>query len=76
MKIYVLTREHNDYDQYGAYFVAAFKELPTAERLREKIFDDDGSAIDDATADQILRGGGRTDWKENVWWNMNEVTIA
>lgn len=28
-KIWVLTREHNDYDQHGAYFVAAFIKKPS-----------------------------------------------
>lgn len=36
MKVYVLTSEYNDYNQYGAYFEAVFKEYPTPEQL-EKI---------------------------------------
>ena len=31
MKIFVLTREINQYDQDGAYFVAAFAQKPTRE---------------------------------------------
>jgi len=33
MKIYILTREINAYDQDGEYFVAAFRDKPTSDEL-------------------------------------------
>ena len=33
MKLYIVTREENQYDQYGEYFVAAFTKKPTKEQL-------------------------------------------
>lgn len=33
MKIFILTQEYNAYDQYGAYFIAAFRTRPTFEQL-------------------------------------------
>lgn len=29
MKLYIITREENEYDQYGEYFVAAFTKRPS-----------------------------------------------
>lgn len=39
MKIYIITAEINDYNQYGNYFVCAVKDLPnlTYEQLNKKI---------------------------------------
>lgn len=33
MEVWVLTEEVNDYNQYGEYFLAVFKEKPTLEDL-------------------------------------------
>lgn len=33
MKVWVLTSQVNDYDQYGEYFEACFKEKPTPTQL-------------------------------------------
>ena len=33
--VWILTVEYNDYDQYGEYFVAVFKDKPTAQTLME-----------------------------------------
>lgn len=32
--MWVLTREYNNYDQHGEYFVAAFKEKPTFAQMK------------------------------------------
>lgn len=77
MKVYILTRQHNDYDQYGEYFVAWFPERPTATDVKLAILKDDESAVDDATAEHILSGGGRRDaLNENVWWHLRLVPSA
>lgn len=31
--MWILLREHNEYDQYGEYFVAAWKEKPSEDTL-------------------------------------------
>lgn len=69
MKIYVLTEEHNDYDQYGEYFVEAFETKPTKEQLSETI-----KRNDDKLLDHILNVGGRQGF-EDVWWYLNEVEL-
>ena len=33
MNVWILTREENDYNQYGEYFEAAFASKPTPEQL-------------------------------------------
>jgi hypothetical protein len=44
--MWVLTREENEYDQYGHYFVAVFEDYPSPERLQETIgFDRDDAHI-------------------------------
>jgi hypothetical protein len=35
MKIFILTQEYNAYDQYGEYFIAAFRTYPSLEQLSE-----------------------------------------
>lgn len=37
--VYILTREHNDYDQHGAYFEAVFSKQPTSETLAKYFAD-------------------------------------
>jgi hypothetical protein len=33
MKVFILVEEYNAYDQYGSYFVEAFRNYPTFEQL-------------------------------------------
>ncbi len=75
MKAYILTREHNEYDQYGEYFVAWFNNLPTVTEVLTAVESDDGSKIDDALAAHIIAGGGRQN-VENVWWHLKQVPSA
>lgn len=35
MKLFIVTREVNEYDQFGEYFVAAFTYMPTQLELSE-----------------------------------------
>lgn len=37
MKVWVLTREENQYDQYGEYFDAVFSTKPTVEQVMEHV---------------------------------------
>jgi len=70
---YILTREHNDYDQYGKYFVARFDRLPSIIDIQNAIARDDCSIVDDELAAHILTGGGRRK-DENVWWYLTKYT--
>ncbi len=63
--LWVITREENQYDQYGEYFVAAFSEKPTLDNLI-RLF---GDII---LAKHILKGGGRM-ILEDTWYNLKRV---
>lgn len=65
MSIWVLTKEYNDYNQHGEYYVAAFKEKPSTEMIKTII-----NCSDDMAA-WILSGGGR-EGIEDVWYNLIE----
>lgn len=76
-KIWVLTRTHNDYNQHGDYFVAAYKNLPTIQQLTEAIVTNCGpgrgiNLID--YAPHVQKGGGRLG-VEDVWFNLNPVDL-
>lgn len=66
--MWILTEEYNDYDQHGEYFVAAWNEKPTLEKLREihwlELFSDE-------TLNKLLAGGGR-EYNEYQWYNLHE----
>jgi hypothetical protein len=75
--MYVLTREHNQYNQYGAYFVAAFEEKPT-HKMMKKIIKKDGFDClfpeKNELIEHILTGGGRIAM-EDVWYNLEEISF-
>ena len=75
MKVWVLTREINQYDQDGAYFETVFAEKPTvkvvADYLTGKVHMRDVMAAL-ALCEHIVAGGGRID-SEDVWFNLEEV---
>lgn len=80
-KVWVLTREHNDHDQHGEYFVAFWFTKPSITQLA-KFFsnsDKDGFApsnrsVMDAVAflTHLLEGGGRRG-VEDVWFNLTNT---
>lgn len=67
--VWVLTRELNAYDQYGAYFVAVFGSKPTAQALREFIL------YDDAVIDHLLVSGGGRRGVADEWFHLEEHQI-
>lgn len=75
--VFVLTREVNEYNQEGAYFVAVFAERPSVGALAEvlKGYNVPGnlmSAI--ALLERIRNGGGRKD-SENEWFVLEAVEL-
>lgn len=65
--VFVLTREINEYDQEGSYFVAVFGTKPTRKQL-EKV------NVPPQFVDHVLRGGGRIDI-EDEWFYLEEYNL-
>lgn len=65
--VWVVTREHNEYDQHGEYFVAVYLKKPNFHQLKKLLPDED-----DVTIGKLTRGGGRHRY-EDVWHNLREV---
>jgi hypothetical protein len=66
MTVWILTREENQYDQYGEYFVAVYANKPTKEQLRKV-------RVYEHALDWVLdNGGGRKDI-EDTWWYLTEM---
>lgn len=64
-KVWVLTEDYNDYNQYGEYFVAVFFTLPTHEELI-------AVGVHEDMCEHVLSGGGRIKY-EDRWYNLSEV---
>lgn len=67
MKVWILTMELNRYEQYGEYFIKAYKNKPTREQLL--VAED---SINENNVDWILAGGGRENI-EDIWFKLNEI---
>lgn len=76
--VWVLVRHHNDYNQYGEYFVDVFDEKPTVrtlvkywrEHMSAEYYPSQGDEI--AALEFFLHlegGGGRRD-NEDVWFEV------
>lgn len=65
--VWVLTEEHNAYDQYGEYFLKAFINKPTAGDIAKVLEIHHNSGV----VKHILNGGGRIEW-EDIWWWLRE----
>ena len=68
MKIWILTSEYNDYNQYGTYFIKAYKDKPTINALQEYI----GRTVE--YCEHVLSGAGRVGC-ENAWFYLKEEEI-
>ena len=72
---YVLLREHNEYDQYGSYFVAWFSNAPTETEIVDALKNDEycnntGDLM--SLAKFIVEKGGRKK-SEDVWFTLKKV---
>lgn len=65
--MWILTREINDYNQDGQYYVKAFINKPSREELKKY------GIIEESYIDHILNGGGRED-NETEWFYLIEET--
>lgn len=76
-KVFVLTREHNDYNQYGSYFVAVYETQPSiealAEALKHKV--NPHSIMEAVTLLAHVRAGGGRQGDENEWFNLEQVDL-
>ncbi len=76
-KVWVLTREHNDYNQYGEYFVAVFAQQPSVMQMAEALRGHrDAADVMAALAlvEHVRAGGGRRG-DENDWFNLEQVEL-
>lgn len=65
--VWILTEEYNQYDQYGEYYLAAFKDKPTVEQLMK-------FEMNKETALHVQNGGGRIKY-EDQWFNLKEEEL-
>lgn len=68
MNVWILTSEHNDYDQHGEYFLEVFKDKPTIEQLAVSL-NMEINEFTSETLSHILRGGGRRDKNFHDFYN-------
>ena len=61
----MITKEYNQYDQYGVYFVAAWTYKPSLEEIKITL------SCGDEEAEHILNGGGRQEFDQE-WYNLFE----
>ena len=67
MKVWILTTEYNEYDQYGEYFIAVFSQLPSVRDLASFTIPAD-------QCEHVRKGGGRIA-AEQQWWFLREHKI-
>ena len=82
--IWILTRSHNDYNQYGEYFVGAFMHRPTKQEIFSIVnppypgcngtkitpqYDPEDKNVDEFLT-HIINGGGRQR-VENDWYELD-----
>lgn len=70
-KVWVLLSEYNEYDQFGCYFLAVFKEKPDNQQLKEIL----PGAHESVILNLISHGGGRQG-VEDIWYHLKEVEFG
>ena len=69
--MWVLTREHNEYDQYGAYYVMCWDHKPSEHELLWIMAHEEMGGW---SLKHLMKGGGRTKQLEDIWYNLEEET--
>jgi len=67
--VWIITEEFNQYDQYGEYFVCAFKTKPTVEELV-------GAGFDLSEAEFLQSTGGGRIGTEDSWYSLREIPFG
>jgi hypothetical protein len=81
MKAWVLTREINEYDQDGEYFVAVFRSKPSILDIVKTLGWNGVKTIGDINPveknfiEHILAGGGRRA-NEHEWYHLRQVEYS
>lgn len=65
--IWVVTKEVNDYNQHGDYFVGIFINKPEFKHLKQLLPNEPNDTIG-----KLIRGGGRKNF-EDVWYTLFEA---
>ena len=65
--MWIVTRDINEYEQDGDYFVAAYHDKPSFKALKELL-----PGETDVNVGKLTRGGGRQAW-EYQWYNLIEI---
>lgn len=76
MIIWVLTEEHNDYDQHGEYFIHAWDHKPSREELIAQSVPELSPYCPDLPA-HVLKGGGRithADYYDQSWYFLRALS--
>lgn len=66
--VWILTREINQYDQDGEYFVDVFKTKPTANQLI-------ASGVDSNRVQHVLTEGGGRIQNDGEWFHLREKQV-
>lgn len=69
--VWVLTREINQYDQDGEYFVDVFAEKPTRDQIQGLC----DIVNNEDYISHVMNGGGRKE-REDEWWNLREHSLS
>jgi hypothetical protein len=73
MKIWILTRSENDYNQHGDYFVATWARKPSAFQVAKALGLNLEMPFQKAIALNLVNnGGGRLDVEE-TWYHLFEI---
>jgi hypothetical protein len=84
MYIYLLTSEHNQYDipqhyfinQCGEYFLAAFKESPAPEQIKQIIIDEYGEELsDEKLNDIVMRKRKAFKFGGEIRYNLKRISL-
>lgn len=79
--VWILTEEFNEYDQYGDYFICAFRDKPTIKTLKNYFSTEISlgkatlaGATEEEFFEHLLKGGGRQN-REYHWFNLEEIGL-
>lgn len=79
-KVWVITEEHNDYDQHGVYFCCVFANKPTHQQCLDFLLEEgyiqkyQCKKHQDKMAAFLMKGGGRYK-DEGVWYWLREERL-